>query len=123
MTQIQEEVARLQSMADALVIARPKDKDAVRMANAIVPNIESLRELAFNEIQDTSVVSGATYNTLSQAMAEGEDVACELDRKYKLSISKLVSRQFDNVHIMMNLIEEVPQQETHKCWPPWSTCH
>lgn len=122
MTQIQDEVARLQIMANDLKAARPQSKSAARMADTIVPNIEDLRALARQEIDDDGMVTTATFNTLSAAMTEGEDVAWEIDRKHKLSTSKLVCRQFDNVHTMMNEIEEVPQQESHKCWPPGSTC-
>ncbi len=122
MTEIQIQVGRLQDMADAVVTAFPKSKAADELAETAIPNIESLRATAKSELDDTGEVSTETYNALSAAMLGGEDSAWGLDREFADDKTKLVCRQFDNVHIMMNKVIGIPLPEGLKCWPPGSTC-
>jgi len=113
-TEIQIQVGRLQEMVDAVVSIFQDSKEASELATTTIPNIESLRAKAKSELDENGSISTETYSALSTAMVAGEDVAWELDRKFADS-TKLVCRQFDNVHIMMN-------KYGLKKWPPGSTC-
>lgn len=116
MTQIQDEIARLQVMADDLAVAA-KSTEAEKMAESVVPNLEAIRAKARNEM-DGDGLSSETFDEVSRQMGAGEDLAWAIDRVEGLAESKLVCRQFDNIHIMMSATEGLPVPENHKCWPP-----
>lgn len=122
MAQIQTEVARLQVMADDLFAIFSDSKIAENMAKATVPNIEVLRAKARRELYFEEGLSQETYDALSAAMTSGENLAWDIyentESEEQRAAAKLVCRQFDNIHIMMNAIEGVPVPEGHKCWPP-----
>ena len=117
MTQIQDEIARLQVMANDLLTALPKSEMAKRMAGIVIPDIEILRAAARAEIEGDGL-SSESYDVLSSAMTAAEELAWAIDRADQLPESKLVCRQFDNIHIMMNALDGLPVPESHKCWPP-----
>jgi len=120
MTQIQGEVARLQVMADDLLKTLPVSESATRMSVTVVPNIESLRELARTEFDETGSVTPDTISAVSKAMTGGENLAWDIifhiaKSENEQKAAKLVARHFDNIHIMMNAFLTT---EGLKCWPP-----
>lgn len=120
MTQIQGEVARLQVMANDLVTELPLSANAARLAEVGIPNVEDLRAIARAEFDESGAVSSASISALSKAMGGGEDAAWgiifdEAKTDDQKAAAKLVARQFDNIHIMMNAFLTT---EGLKCWPP-----
>lgn len=123
MTQIQNEIARIQVMADAIVTAFPESKAAEIFA-ASISDIEKIRATAEKEVTETGSVSSETYNAASRAMTGAEDAAWSLHDSFAHATTKLACRQLDNIHIMMNAVEGLPVPENHKCWPPEDPdCH
>lgn len=123
MTQIQTEIGRLQEMADVIVAAFPESKAAKNLAARTVPGLESLRIAAKKELDDTGAISSETYSGMSAAMGSAEDEAWKLHGDYVHDSTKMVCRQLDSIHIMMNEIPGLPVPEGHiKCWPPGSDC-
>jgi len=117
MTQIQDEIARLQVMVDVLASELPDSENADRLAQTLVPNLDALRAKAEREM-DEGTLSSETFNAVSDLMGAGEDTAWSIERVAQTMQSKLVCRQFDNIHIMMNALEGLPVPEGHKEWPP-----
>lgn len=98
MTQIQEEIARLQEVSDSL-------------SGTLLPELERVRAIARKEI-DTGGITQATYDAVAAQMAEVE--------KQTL----ITFRMADQIHILMNQAVDNPAPpEQHKCWPPGSVCH
>ncbi len=123
MTQIQSEVARLQVMADDLFKLLPQSANASKMSCSVVPNLEAIRAKARRELDSPEGLSQETYDAVSNAMTDGENLGWdivfkEVETYGERAAAKLLCRQFDNIHIMMNHTEGVPVPENHKCWPP-----
>ena len=122
-TPIQHEVGRLQEMADDFVIRFPAMKEAKELAGEIVPTVERLRAQALEEIKEGGI-SSETYNATASAMARGEDTAWSAYDQTGDSEAKIICRQFDHIHILMNqTVDDPAPPESHKCWPPGSVCH
>jgi len=120
MTQIQGEVARLQVMADDLVKVLAISKAVARLAEVVVPMIEDVRAIARAEFDESGSISGENITNVSKVMTNGEDTIWDILRSDTTNdenweAAKLVSRQFDNIHIMMNAFLTT---EGLKCWPP-----
>ena len=98
MTQIQEEITRLQEVSDSL-------------SGTLLPELEKLRAKGKKEV-DTGGISQETYDAIAAQMA-------------KVEKQTLISfRMADQIHILMNQqVDNPAPPEIHKCWPPGSICH
>jgi len=122
MTQIQTEISRLHSMVSDLIGVFPEAREASIFLNETIPGLEKIRATGGKEIATNGVVSGDTYNAMSAAMASAEDEAWSMQAALLHTTTKMVCRQLDNIHIMLNAIEAVEAPERLKCWPPGSNC-
>lgn len=98
MTQIQEEIERLQDVSDGL-------------SGTLLPALEVLRATGEEEIK-LGGISQTTYDAIAAKMAE-------VEKQTFISV-----RITDYIHILMNQqVENPAPPEAHKCWPPGSVCH